>query len=326
MLNRLDWLELRKTLTNYKLQLAVTAIFFVMWVIFFGINPKGFSNPFTYTSWLSVAPFTILPALSLTFIFILREFDLSFPSIMGLGGWVLALTWVNTGPTILGPLLAVLVGFLAGLFDGVLVTKFKIPSLIATLGTMFLYRGIILLGTQGFSTPLGAYRESATSQALVGRALGVPLQMLWTIAVAILLWVFLNLHKFGAYIYYTGDNRLAAKMLGININKVINYTFAIHGAIAALAGVLATLEMATFWPDLGEIYLLKSVAAVVVGGTPLTGGIGSVFGSFMGGLILGLIEIGILAAGVTGFWIQVVFGLVIIFALIGQVYLRRSEK
>jgi len=310
---------------KYKLQIAILAIFLMLWLIFFAINPSGFSNPYTYTAMLSVAPFTIIPALSLTYVIILGEIDLSFPSVMALGALVLTLTWKTFGPTPLGLLLALSAGLLAGLLNGILVTKFQIPSLIATIGTMFLWRGFVLVVTQGYGIPLGEYRGLPIYEMLVGRIGIIPVQIIWTVVIALVLWVILNFHKFGAYVYYTGDNRVAAKMLGINTDKVIISVFMIHGAIAAFAGVLATLEMATFWPALGEIYLMKSIASVIVGGTPVTGGIGTIFGTFIGGLILELIETGILAVGVTGFWIRLVHGLVIIIALIAQVLIRRSE-
>jgi len=310
---------------KYKLQIAILAIFLMLWLIFFAINPSGFSNPYTYTAMLSVAPFTIIPALSLTYVIILGEIDLSFPSVMALGALVLTLTWKTFGPTPLGLLLALSAGLLAGLLNGILITKFQIPSLIATIGTMFLWRGFVLVVTQGYGIPLGEYRGLPIYEMLVGRIGIIPVQIIWTVVIALVLWVILNFHKFGAYVYYTGDNRIAAKMLGINTDKVIISVYMIHGAIAAFAGVLATLEMATFWPALGEIYLMKSIASVIVGGTPVTGGIGTIFGTFIGGLILELIETGILAAGVTGFWIRLVHGLVIIIALIAQVLIRRSE-
>ncbi len=310
---------------KYKLQIAIFTIFIMLWLIFFTINPSGFSNPYTYTAMMSVAPFTIIPALSLTYVIILGEIDLSFPSVMAFGAWVLTVTWKTFGPSPLGLILALSAGLLAGLLNGILITKFQIPSLIATIGTMFLWRGVVLVVTEGFGIPLGEYRGAPLYEMLVGRIGIIPVQIIWTVAIAIVLWIFLNFHKFGAYVYYTGDNRVAAKMLGINTDRIIISVFMIHGAVAAFAGVLATLEMATFWPALGEIYLLKSIASVIVGGTPVTGGIGTIFGTFIGGLILELIETGILAVGVTGFWIRLVHGLVIIIALIAQVLIRRSE-
>jgi len=311
--------------TRYRLQTTVFTIFCGLWLIFYAISPSSFARPFTYTAILSVAPFTIIPALSLTYVIITGEMDLSFPSIMALGAWVLTVTWHAFGPTPLGLILALLAGLMAGFINGVLVTKCHIPSLIATIGTMFVWRGFVLIATGGFSISIGMWRGTPIYQALVGRFGGIPIQIVWAVVIAVILWIFLNLHKFGAHVYYTGDNRVAAQMLGINTDRVIITVFMIHGMLSAFAGVLVALEMGSFWPALGEIYLLESIAAVVVGGTPITGGTGTIFGTFIGGLILKWIETGILAVGVTGFWIKLVYGLVIIIALIAQVIIRKRE-
>lgn len=315
-----------KALSGYKLQIIITAIFLSLWFIFYIINPPAITNIFTYYSIASVAPFTIIPALSLTLIIIAREIDLSFSSIMALGALVTALTWKALGEASpLGVLLGLLAGLGAGLLNGVLICKLGIPSLIATIGTMFLWRGVVLVVTQGFSIPLGEYRGSPVFNVLVGRIYGIPVHFLWAIGLAIVFWVILNRHKFGAYIYYVGDNRIGAQMVGINVHRVLISLYAIHGVIAAFAGIVDTLEMATFWPTLGDIYMLKSVAAVVVGGTPVTGGVGTIYGTFIGGLILEFIEMGVLTSGVTGFWIRLVHGVVIIIALAAQGMLRRIE-
>ena len=311
--------------SKYSLQSTILLIFCAVWLVFYAISPASFARPFTYIAIMSVAPFTIIPALSLTYVIITGEIDLSFPSVMAFGAWVLTVTWHAFGPTILGPILALLAGLLAGLINGLLITKCRIPSFIATIGTLFFWRGFVLIATEGFSIPLGMFRGTPVYEALVGRISGVPAQLFWMVLIAVVLWLFLNLHKFGAHVYYTGDNRLAAQMLGIDTDKVLTIVFMIHGMISAFAGILVTLEMGSFWPALGEIYMLESIAAVIVGGTPITGGTGTIFGTFIGGLILKWIETGILAVGVTGFWIKLVYGLVIIVALVAQVMIRRRE-
>jgi len=318
---------IRKYVSEFKLQIVVTLIFLLIWLSFYLINPPAFSNTFTYTSIISVAPFTIIPAISLTLIMITSEIDLSFASVMALGPLVMALTWQYFGEaTPLGIIFGLLAGLGAGFLNGVLVTKLGIPSLIATIGTLFMWRGVVLVVTQGFSIPLGKFKSTTIYSLLVGRAFGIPVQFFWAIGLVVLFWLILNRHKFGAYIYYIGDNRTAARMVGINVDRVLIMAFAIHGMIAAFAGILDALEMATFWPSLGDIYMLKSVAAVVVGGTPVTGGIGTIYGTFIGGLILEFIEMGILSSGVTGFWIDLVHGIVIIIALSAQGIIRKGES
>ena len=317
---------LSKVWHRYRIQTAVFLLFISLWFIFFALNPFAFTRAYTYTSLMSTMPFTIVPALSLTYVVICAEIDLSFPSVMALASWMLAVTWKDMGPTPLGVLLALAAGAVAGLFNGLLVTKARIPSIIATLGTLFFWRGVVMVCSQGYGIALFEYKDTPIYNLFVGRVAGlVPAQMIWTAALAAILWVFLNLHKFGAHIYFTGDNRVAARMMGINTDKVLICVFIIHGLISAFAGILATLEVATFWPSLGEAYLMKSIAAVVVGGTSIFGGTGTIFGTFFGGLILGFIELGLLAAGVAGFWIRLVYGVVITVTLIVQAIIREAE-
>lgn len=314
--------------SHYRLQVAITGILVILWIIFTVINPKAFGNPYLYRSMLTIIPFTLIPAITLTLIIISGEIDLSFSSIMAVGALVMALTWKALGPNflVLGIILGLLAGLAAGLLNGVLVTKIGIPSLIATIGTMFFWRGVVLVATGGFSIPLAEFREQPVYQLFVGRLGGIiPAQFIWSIILVILFWVILNRHVFGACIYYIGDNRLAAKMLGINTDRTLIILFMIHGMVAAFAGMLPTMEMATFWPQLGEIYMLKSIAAVVVGGTPITGGIGTIYGTVIGAIMLEFIETGVVAAGATGFWIRLIHGLVIIVALSVQGILRKEE-
>jgi len=253
------------------------------------------------------------------------EIDLSFPSIMALASWVLTVSWYAMGPNILGLIFALLVGLIAGLLNGIIITKGRIPSMIATLGMMFFWRGVVMVGTQGYGIPLMAFRGALLYNLFVGRIGSIPLQMIWAIVIALFLWILLNRHLLGQYVLLTGDNREAAKMMGIDTDKIIIAVFMLQGVIVSFAGIVATLELLTFWPSLGDAYLMKSIAAVVIGGTSIYGGSGTIFGTFLGGLILGLIELGLLSSGVSGFWTNLVYGLIIITALIVQAIIRRME-
>lgn len=315
----------KKFIEAHKLQFAILGIFLTLWLIFYIINPYAFSNPYTYTALLSVTPFTILPALGLTYIIIATEVDLSFSAIMAVGAVTFAYVWQNTGSCLLGFIALLIAGLIAGAFNGILVARLKVPSLIGTIGTMFFWRGIVLVVTGGYGISLHNIEKTYIQSLFVGTFLGVPVQFLWTILITIIFWLILNRHRFGAYVYYIGDNRAAAKMVGINTEKTLLYIFSLEGMIAAFAGFLVALSLGTVWPALGDIYMLKSIAAVVIGGTPLTGGVGTIFGTFMGGLMLDLIETGILAIGVSGFWIKVVDGVVIVIALVAQALIREGE-
>ena len=311
---------------KYKIQFAIFFIFVSFWSIFLILNPTAFLNVNTYTAIMSYLPFSVIPALSLTYIMICGEIDLSFPSVMALSSFVLAITWKSLGANVIGVVLALLSGLIAGLLNGYLVTRARIPSIIATLATMFFWRGVVLVGSNGFGIPLGQFKGTTIYDFFVGRVGGlVPAQAIWTLMFTVLLWLLLNRHVFGAHIYFTGDNRIAAEYMGINTRKILLAVFSLHGVVSAFTGILATLEMATFWPALGEAYLMKSIAIVVIGGTSIFGGSGTIIGTLIGGLTLGLIEMGLLAVGVSGFWIQLVYGTVIIIALIVQTIIRETE-
>ncbi len=316
--------DVKALFRKYDAQFGITIIFLATWLVFFILNPSGFSNPYTYRALMQVAPYTILPALTLTYVMIAKEVDLSFSAIMALGALGLAYTWKSGVPFIVGVFVGIGLGIVAGILNGVLIAKLKVPSLIATVGTMFFWRGVVLVVTQGFSTSLAGHTifYSVFSGSIGG---WIPVQMVWAVVLMAVLWLFLNRHRFGAYVYYVGDNRVAAKMVGIDVDGTLIRTFAIHGGMAAFAGILIGLSMRSFWPGLGSIYMLKSIAAVVIGGTPFTGGVGTIYGTFIGGLLLDLIETGILASGVSGFWIKVVDGLIILIALVAQQFFRRRR-
>ena len=307
-------------LEKHKSQLAILGIFLVLWLIGIVVNPGAFLGRYTYISLMSVIPITLTLALGFTLVVISKELDLSFPSVMGLSGWIFALLLPHGSiPAFFG---AISTGLLAGILNGLIVTKVGVPSLVATLGMLFAWRGVIMVGTQGWGTSLTPYKETVIYDLLVGR-IGelVPMQMLWGLLAVMALWLFLNRHKFGGYIYFVGDNPLSAKMMGINVDRVKIMAFALIGGMAALAGMIASLEVRSFWPSLGEGYLLPTIAAVFIGGTSPFGGTGTIFGTFMGALIIGSLETLILATGLTGFVTQLINGLIIVISVSAHVLL-----
>jgi simple sugar transport system permease protein len=159
---------------------------------------------------------------------------------------------------------------------------------------------------------------------LVGRIGGrIPAQMLWTIGIAVALWFLLNRHRFGAHVYLVGDNVESAKMMGVNTDRVRILVFAILGAAAGFAGVLASLEVSYFWPTVGEGQLLPTIAAVFLGGTSVFGGIGTIFGTTVGAFFAGSIEPGIVSIGLTEFYTQVIYGAIIVLSLTMQAIVMR---
>ncbi len=309
---------------RYGLQLGIVGVALFIWVLFLIGSPRTFLSYPIYEAFMSTTPFFALMALPLTLVVIAAEIDLSFPSIMAFGMTVFSVVLVSTNHVALAFAACLLAGWLAGLLNGVIVVKIGIPSLVATLGTQFFWRGVVLVVTGGNGTGLTQTKGTLLYEALVGRLGGrVPAQMIWTILVAVIIWFLLNRHKFGAHVYLTGDNVESAKLMGVNVARVKMLTFAIVGLAAAFAGVVVSLEVLYFWPTLGEGYLLNTLASVFLGGTSVFGGAGTIFGTFVASFIIGAINAGIVAAGLTGFWTQLIYGLIIVISVSLQSVLSR---
>jgi len=304
---------------------AVLAALFTLFIV---RDPKTFLNFGIYYSFMSTIPFMAIMALALTPVIICKEIDLSFPSVMGFSGWVCMAVFTSTGNVTLAVVSSLITGLLAGFLNGILVVKVGVPSLIVTMGTMFFWRGLILVcsgGSGGMGGPLAAARDTILFKILVGKIGGVvPAQALWTVGIAFLFWLILNRHKFGTHIFFTGDNIESARMMGIPVNRVKMIVFAQLGFFAAFAAILANFEFLYWWTTLGSGYLLKTIAAVFLGGTSAFGGMGTIFGTVLGCIIIGSLESGIVGIGLSGFWTQVIYGLVIVISVSIHSILRRK--
>jgi simple sugar transport system permease protein len=318
----------------YGLQIGIFCVLLAIWGIFIVGAPRTFLSFNIYAAYMSTIPFFAVMALPLTLIVIAGEMDLSFPSTMAVGMVAFVNIWALTGSVALAFIASLFTGFLVGLLNGVIVVRLGIPSLVATLGTQFFWRGFVLVATDAGGVSLVPAKETILRQALVGRVGGyVPAQMIWAVVVAILVWVLLNRHKFGAHVYLIGDNVESAKLMGVNVNRTRMINFAILGTAAALGGVLSSFEQSYFWVSLGEGYLLRTLASVFLGGTSVFGGVGTTFGTFIGCLIIGAIEAGIVAIGkveifgvvikLSGFWTQLIYGLIIVISVSLQNLLSR---
>ena len=301
---------------RYALQIGIVGVFLAMWAFFIIAAPRTFLAREMYGAFMSTIPVFAIMALPLTMVVIAGEIDLSFGSLMAIGVLVFVNVFAMTGNLALAFVLLLVTGFLAGLLNGIIVVKFGIPSLVATIGTQFFWRGVVLVITNGHPASLVPVKGTLLRQALVGRWAGyLPAQMIWTVIVAIVVWVLLNRHRFGAHVYLVGDNRDSARLMGVNVDRTRMMVFAIVGIAAAFAGLIGSLEVNYFWVNLGEGYLLRTLASVFLGGTSVFGGVGTVLGTFIGCFIIGAIEGGTVAIGLTGFWTQLIYGLIIIISI-----------
>jgi simple sugar transport system permease protein len=309
---------------RYGLQIGIFCVLLVIWIFFVIGAPRTFLAPEIYAAYMSTIPFFAIMALPLTMAVIAGEMDLSFPSIMAIGMLVFVNVFEGTGNLALAFILCLIAGFLVGLLNGIIVVKLGIPSLVATIGTQFFWRGVVLVITGGHPASLVPVKGTILYQALVGRlARYVPAQMIWTVIVAVLVWLLLNRHRLGAHVYLTGDNEHSARLMGVNVDRTRMLVFAVVGLAAAFAGLLASLEVNYFWVTLGEGYLLRTLASVFLGGTSVFGGTGTIFGTFVACFIIGAIEAGTVAIGLSGFWTQLIYGLIIVISVAMQAVLSR---
>ena len=318
-----------------RLELSITGVLIGIFLLFLFGSPQTFTRFDMYYSFMSTIPFSGIMALAVTFVVITGEMDLSFPSIMGYSTWVfskLVNVFIEHGmdpnlTILLSALGCFITGLVAGALNGILVNKVRIPSLVATIGTMFFWRGMVNVCGQGFGLSLVPVNETVLFKAFVGRLGGlVPAQAIWMVVLAVGFWFVLRRHRFGSHVLIVGDNVESARMMGIRVERVKMIVFMQMGLFASLAGIMASLEVTYLWPSLGEGYLLRTLASVFVGGTSVFGGVGTIFGTFIGSIIIGSLEGGIVAIGLTGFWTQLIYGLIIVVSLsIYSLFLRKER-
>jgi simple sugar transport system permease protein len=313
-----------KLLRKYAIQIAIVLVALLIWAFFTWRAPSTFLAYDIYNSFLLTTPFFGLVAIPLTLVIIAKEIDLSFPSVMAWGMAAFDVVFVATGSVELGFIACLLAGLFAGWLNGFIVVRFGVPSLVATIGTQFFWRGVVLVVTNGQGLGMVAVKDSFLYPLLVGKLFGViPMQFIWMIIFAVVTWFFLNRHKFGAHVYLIGDNVDSARLMGVNVGRTKILTFAIVGTAAAFAGFVVSAQLLFFWPTLGDGYLLNTLASVFLGGTSVFGGTGTIFGTFVASYIIAFINPGIVAAGWTAYWTQLIYGFIIVASVSLQAVVRR---
>jgi simple sugar transport system permease protein len=308
-------------------QLGIFAVFIALWALFIFAAPDTFLSQNIYWAFMATIPFFAIMAMPLTIAVIAGEIDLSFPSIMAMGMVAFILTYDATGLIWLAFTAALAMGVIAGLLNGLLVVFLGIPSLVATIGTQFFWRGMVLVLTEGSSGTLVYTKETLLHPFLVAKIGGeLPMQFIWLVIITIICWILLNRTRFGAHVYLIGDNAQSAALMGVNTRRTRILVFVLVGVISAFAGVIASLFVTFFWPSLGEGYLLSTLASVFLGGTSVFGGVGTIFGTFLGAFIIGAIEAATVAVGLTGFYTQLIYGLIIVISVSMHAFLRRRME
>jgi simple sugar transport system permease protein len=316
-----------KALDQHRALISALAFFVFMMVVFTIASPEVWLNTQSYGAVFVSLPLYIFLVVPLVFVVVSGEIDVSFASVVGVSALVFAQFVLLGFNPWLCVILAILAGVLAGILNGFLVAYVGLSSLVVTLGMYFLWRGFIQVITNGSGAPLQSLVGTRFRALLVGDLGVLSAQMLWAIAFAVVGMALFSLHKFGAYARFVGDNPGAAREMGINVRLVKLIGFAYVGLASGIVGVLAVLINNNFYPTVGDGYLLVVLAALFVGGTPIVGGIGTVAGAVVGAFTVGFIESGIIAAGLTGFWTQFIYGVVIVVSLLThRIYAPQRER
>jgi rhamnose transport system permease protein len=248
--------------------------------------------------------------LGMTFIIVTGGIDLSVGSILGLVAILLGVFWKNVGlPLPVAIVLAILSGSLAGLFNGFIITRFKVPPMIATLATLALYRGL----AEGISESRSVRGYPEWFYVLgQGEVWGIPTQLWVFLALAVVAIFILGVTPFGRTIYAIGSNAVAARFSGISVNRSLLAIYTASGFLASVAGVIFVSRVSTTRSDMGTGLELDVITAVVLGGTSIFGGRGTVVGTLLGLMLMQALKSGLLLAGVKGDGTITAIGVVLI--------------
>lgn len=261
-------------------------------------------------------------AMGVTMVIITTGIDLSSGSLIALVS-VASASFAHPGeyPLIVPLIIGLAIGAAAGFINGTITAKGKIPAFIATLGMMIAARGLALLYSDGRPIP-----DLSPSFLFIGKGevLGIPFPIIVFVIMGLISHLMLSKTKFGKYTYAIGGNEQAARICGINVDryKILIYTYA--GLLSAIAGMMLTARISVGQPSMGNMFELDAIAAAVIGGTSLSGGVGTIGGTMIGALIIGVLNNGLDLLGVSSYWQQILKGIIIVSAVL--IDARKNKK
>ncbi|MCF8453197.1 MAG: ABC transporter permease [Pedobacter sp.] len=294
-------------------QYGIFIVFGIICLIISFITPQ-FLTVSNWTIIITQVSINALLAFGVTFVIITGGIDLSLGSIVAVAGVSAAMLAHPDSYPVLVPVFAgLLAGLLIGAFNGFIITKSKIAPFIVTLGTMTIGRGLALILSNG--RPVSNLSEPFVFIGS-GKIMDIPVLIVILVLMFILCSIILNKTILGRYIYAVGGNEQAARASGINVTQVKMAVYSISGLLAGLAGILLTSRITTGQPNAGAGFELDAIAAVVIGGTSTTGGKGTIAGTLIGVLLIGVINNSLDLLNVTSYYQQVVMGIIIIGAVV----------
>jgi simple sugar transport system permease protein len=291
--------------------LAATAALF----IFFSLWADQFLTTDSLASTLAIAAELGIVAMAVTLLMIAGEFDLSVGSVLGMSSVLVAYAATNLGLPVPLAIIAGLAGAAAiGLLNGVLVATLRIPSFIVTLGALMFWRGVVSVITEGFpiDVPSSAVLEPFSHRF----ANGLNVSAFWFVLLMLVFAFLLGRSGFGNWVLAAGGNERAARGLGVPVDRVRITLFVLTALTAGLVGVIQAGRFQSVDANRGEGLELEAIAAAVIGGARLTGGYGSVIGTALGCLMVGMIRNGLALAGVASYWYTAIIGLLVVLAVV----------
>jgi erythritol transport system permease protein len=317
-----------------------TFIALIAVLVFFSFAAPNFLSA---ANWILMSKHVALNAflaMGMTFVIITGGIDLSVGSIVGLcgmvaGGLILNGIDLGIGYTVYFNiyeicLITLLVGILIGAVNGLLITKLNVAPFIATLGTLYVARGLSLLSSDGRTFPnlIGREEFMTTGFGVLGsgRFFGLPLSIWLLIIVALAAAYIARSTPIGRHIFAVGGNERAARISGVRVNMVKMFVYMFSGFCAAIVGLIISSELMASHPATGESFELNAIAAAVLGGTSMSGGRGTIGGTIVGAFVIGILSDGLVMMGVSSFWQMVIKGLVIIIAVVVDQAQRRLQQ
>ncbi len=323
------------TLMKLRTFIALFAVF-----IFFAFAAPNFLSTANLILMSKHVALNAFLAMGMTFVIITGGIDLSVGSIVGLCGMVaggLLIYGIDLGigytiyfNVIEITLITLVVGVAVGFINGLLITKLNVAPFIATLGTLYVARGLALLSSDGQTFPNLVGREDLGTTGFgflgSGSILGLPVSIWILIVVALLAAYVARYTPLGRQIFAVGGNERAARMSGIRVNRVKMFVYMFSGFCAAIAGLIISSELMASHPATGNSFELNAIAAAVLGGTSMSGGRGTIGGTIIGAFVIGILSDGLVMMGVSSFWQMVIKGLVIIIAVVVDQAQRRLQQ
>ena len=303
-----------------KPEVSTFIMFIVIMVGFYFANPR-FLDERNIRIVMGITPEYIIVAIGIAILMISGEFDLSVGSVFALVPMAIVQLTHQGFNIWLSIALGLSIGIIIGFINGFITLRFGIPSFIATLGMLYIARSLTTVATAGFPPP---FPHELPNEMFVYQFELFRASLYWSLLVAVILGILLHRSNLGNWIYATGGDVIAASSMGIKTNNIKMFCFILCGFLAGFAGMIQTFRLEAPLPSQGYLLELESIAAAVIGGVSLFGGIGTVIGAMIGAILIRFLESGIIMARIDAEWFRAGLGTLIILSVVFNTYISRS--